>query len=99
MQPITVIRRAVRGQASIRPLDHEEGQQGPLKSPYDEVPGLHFPKGHNFSDVDKISALIVLEHNNSIGASHYLTGYSFVRPAAEVHFYRFVDEMLRNRLV
>jgi hypothetical protein len=64
-----------------------------------QVSNLHFPKGHYFSDVDKISALVVLEHNNPVSASDYLTGDGFGRSAAEVHFYRFVDEMLRNRLV
>jgi hypothetical protein len=61
--------------------------------------GLHFPKGRNFSDVDEISAPIVLENNNPIRASDDLTGEGFVRSATEVHFYRFVNKMLRNRFV
>jgi hypothetical protein len=60
---------------------------------------LYFPEGHNFSYVDEIPTLVVLEHNNAVGASDYLADDGFVRSATEVHFYRFVDKMLRDRLV
>jgi hypothetical protein len=42
------------------------------------VPSLHFPKGRTFSDVDEVSAPIMLKRSNLIRASDDLTDEGFV---------------------